>query len=331
MKVRLPGQHIYVRSEPGPECRNISSMQHVNTISRQLVFVSALFLTACSSNLQLGRSGDPIQDLNMVTTDLADVTADSLSLAEQAGIENVLVVFDIDNTILAMQQGLGSDQWYEWQKGLSEHDKCNSKNVGDRFAVQGAVYFASAMRRTQEDGAVQISTIQDAGIAVISLTSRGTDYQLQTFRELRRNDFSFSHSAIGPAGGYDEAFIPVENGRLSLYEDGVFLTAGQHKGQMLYALLSKTGTRMPAVIVITDDKQKNLDAVKETFSALEIPVHAWRYAGEDENVKNFDPGQANARWKSIEGALLQVQQVLGPDNYDLRSAGLPVECRNDED
>jgi hypothetical protein len=161
---------------------------------------------------------------------------------------------------------------------------------------------------------------------VISLSSRGPDFQLQTFRELRRNHFSFSFSGVGPLGGYDEPFMPIENGRLSLYQDGVFLTAGQHKGQMLHALLVKTGTRMPAVIVMADDKQENLDAVKETFLALNIPVHAWRYTGEDENVRAFNPEQAASHWRSIEQPLRKIQQVLGPDNYDLKDAALPPEC-----
>ena len=104
------------------------------------------------------------------------------------------------------------------------------------------------------------------------------------------------------------------------------MTAGQHKGQMLYALLRKTGTSLPTVIVMADDKQKNLDAVKETFSALEVPVHAWRYTGEDDNVRNFDPEQAHAEWVAIKDALLRIQQVLGPDNYDLATAKLPEEC-----
>lgn len=262
----------------------------------------------------------------METTDLADVTGDTIKLLETTNKENILVVFDIDNTIMAMEQGLGSDQWYEWQKGLSEEDQCNPQSVGNRFAAQGSLYFVSAMRPTQEDGATQVKTIQAMGVPVISLTSRGMDFQLQTFRELRRNNFSFSYSAIGPSGGYDKPFMPIEDGRLSLYEDGVFLTAGQHKGQMLYALLEKTGFGMPAVIVMADDKQKNLDAVKETFSALDVPVHAWRYTGEDKNVSAFDPDQANTQWKSIEAPLRQIQKVLGPDNYDLTGAVLPPEC-----
>jgi hypothetical protein len=227
---------------------------------------------------------------------------------------------------LAMEQGLGADQWYEWQKELSNNDRCNPDNVGNRFAVQGALYFVSAMRNTQADGPEQVKAIQDLGAAVISLTSRGMEFELQTFRELRRNGYSFNYTAIGPAGGYEKPFIPVKDGRFSLYQDGVFLTAGQHKGQMLLALLKKTGTPMPNVIVMTDDKQKNLDAIKETFTALEVPVHAWRYTAEDENVRSFDPELANDQWNSIEDSLRQVQTVLGPDNYDLSTAGLPAEC-----
>lgn len=293
---------------------------------RQLAILASLFLTACTIHWEGQWSTDPIHALDKETADLADVAVDALTLAENTGKERLLVVFDIDNTILAMEQGLGADQWYEWQKGLAKNDHCSVQNVGDRFAVQGALYFASAMRPTQADAANQVKSVQNSGIPVIVLTSRGPDYRLQTFRELRRNGYSFSHSAIGPAG-YEQSFIPVDNGRTSRYEDGVFMTAGQHKGQMLHALLQKTGTALPAVIVMADDKQKNLDAVKETFSALDVPVHAWRYTGEDENVEGFDPEQAHAEWKSIEDALRQIQQVLGPDNYDLNSAVLPEDCR----
>ena len=301
-------------------------MQNPLTNVRLYALIATLILTACTTNPHLVQPDKSIQAMDKETSDLADVTADTQKLIEKTGKENILVVFDIDNTLLAMEQGLGADQWYDWQKSLSEEDQCNPRNVGERFAVQGALYFVSAMRATQDDGAAQVRAIQDEGVAVIALTSRGMGYQLQTFRELRRNNFSFSYSAIGPAGGYDEPFMPVENGRLSLYEDGVFLTAGQHKGQMLYALLEKTGTHLPAVIVMADDKQKNLDAVKETFSALNIPVHAWRYTGEDENVREFNPDLADSQWNSIEDALRQIQQALGPDNYDLSGAVLPPVC-----
>lgn len=302
-------------------------MQNNKTHTWLLTILAVFFLTACTVHVDVDWHDEPFESLDRETADLADVTTDALDLADRAGKDRVLMVFDIDNTLLAMEQGLGADQWYEWQKDLANNDPCNAENVGNRFAVQGALYYASAMRSTQDDAARQVKTIQNSGIPVIVLTSRGPEFRLQTFRELRRNGYSFSHSAIGPQGGYEQPFMPVENGRLSRYEDGVFMTAGQHKGEMLYALLQKTGTAMPRVIVMVDDKQKNLDAIKETFSALEIPVHAWRYSGEDENVQNFDPEQAITQWQAIEEALRQLQKVLGPDNYDLSSAVRPTECQ----
>ena len=301
-------------------------MQIKNTHRWLVIYLTVCFVISCTAHTSVEQPTETLWQPQQETADLADIVTDAVNLGKQTGNDEVLMVFDIDNTLLAMEQGLGADQWYDWQKNLASNDACNPMYVGDRFAVQGALYFASAMRPTQQDAAKQVETIQATGIPVIALTSRGQDYRLQTFRELRRNGFSFTHSAIGPAGGYDGPFIPVAGGRESRYEDGVFLTAGQHKGQMLYALLRKTGTSLPTVIVMADDKQKNLDAVKETFSALEVPVHAWRYTGEDDNVRNFDPEQAHAEWVAIKDALLRIQQVLGPDNYDLATAKLPEEC-----
>ena len=305
----------------------MSSMQTKNSYSWLVAVFSAFSLAACTVNMNVDWQDEPIHALDKETADLADVSADVLALVEKTDKDRVLMVFDIDNTLLAMEQGLGADQWYEWQKDLAKENRCSPQNVGNRFAVQGAVFFASAMRPTQDDAAQQVKTIQKSGVPVIVLTSRGPDYRLQTFRELRRNGYNFTHSAIGTPGGNNLPFVPVENGRLSRYEDGVFMTAGQHKGQMLYALLQKTGTEMPAVIVMADDKQQNLDAVKETFSALEVPVHAWRYSREDEYVASFDPEQAHAEWKSIEAALRHLQLIFGPDNYDLSSAVLPADCQ----
>ena len=98
---------------------------------------------------------------------------------------------------------------------------------------------------------------------------------------------------------------------------------------MLYALLQKTSTPMPAVIVMADDKQNNLDAIKETFSALNVPVRTWRITSEDQNVSGFDAQQAAQQWADIEAPLREIQRVLGPDNYDMSSVKLPEDCHQD--
>lgn len=283
------------------------------------VILTAGFLAA-------GCAGSPVLQQGRETDDIQTFFTDVMMVSEQAGRRHTLVVFDLDNTLLAMEQGLGSDQWYEWQKEISRENPCDARAVADRLAIQGALYFASAMRPTQEDAPSVLRKIQQAGIPVIALTSRGVDFRLQTFRELRRNGYDFRLTAPGPAGGWDEDFIPDNGTRPARYEDGVFLTAGQHKGAMLQALIARTAIPMPGAILILDDKQANLDAVLETFSALQIPVHAWRYSAEDQNVRDFNGDESAQMWHSLAPALQTIQDVLGPDNYRLPEATLPAGC-----
>jgi hypothetical protein len=98
---------------------------------------------------------------------------------------------------------------------------------------------------------------------------------------LNRNDFSFQASAWPPQSGYPEPFLPEGGVRPVIYQDGVFLTAGQNKGLMLKALLEKTADSDPALIVMVDQKQENLNAVMKEFSWTGTKVHAWRYTRED--------------------------------------------------
>lgn len=281
-----------------------------------------VLLAACAT------SGEPKAPPSRMieTNDLADVAAAALEFAGEFGANRVLVVFDLDNTLMAMEQDLGADQWYDWQKELQAEDPCSPMLVEDRLAVQGALYFASAMRLTQDDGPALISELQQQGLSVMILTSRGADYQLQTFRELRRHGFRFYPTAPGPQGGYAGVFVPEGGSRPALYEDGVFLTAGQHKGDMLKALLAKTDTPLPEVIVMADDKAHNLQAVLDAFADSPVSVQAFRYNREDTVVAAFDDENADRQWQTLKPALQIIEDEFGPDNFDLPDTPASADC-----
>ncbi|HLF30225.1 MAG TPA: DUF2608 domain-containing protein [Xanthomonadales bacterium] len=299
------------------------SRYHVNALLLVLCLGLVGLLSACAGTP--AQSASPSSRM-IETTDLAQVADTALKLAGQVGADHVLVVFDLDNTLLAMEQGLGSDQWYDWQKAISTADPCDPIVVVDRLAVQGALYFASAMRLTQADAPAQVRKLQEHGLKVIILTSRGDDFRLQTFRELRRGGFSFYASAFGPPGGYAETFMTTPDSRPVRYEDGVFLTAGQHKGEMLQALLNKTLTPWPAVIVMADDKAGNLQAVLGAFAGSATSVQAFRYGGEDATVAAFDHAEAVRQWNLVEPDLRGLQAQFGADNYDLPAASAKTAC-----
>jgi hypothetical protein len=191
----------------------------------------------------------PVQNLLGSTDELQLVTELSINLADLYGGDHVLVVLEIDNTLLTVKQD----------------SECPE----------------SALEPAQADAAQQVRRMQDAGLKVIVMTSRGPGCRMQTLRELSRNDFSFRASAWPPQSGYPEPFLPEGGVRPVTYQDGVFLTAGQDKGLMLKALLEKTSNSVPALIVMVDQKQDNLNAVMKEFSWTGTKVHAWRYTRED--------------------------------------------------
>ncbi len=283
-----------------------------------VLFFCGLLCTSCTTISLPSRSH--------ASDDLAVLVTDAIEVAASISPHNVIVVFDIDNTLMAMEQGLGADQWYEWQSDLWEKDPCHEHTVANRLAVQGALYFASAMRPTQTDAPDLVRQTQDAGIPVIAITSRGVGFRLQTFRELRRNGFDFRRNAIGPEGGWPENFIPDGAKRPTRYEDGVYLTSGQHKGAMLQNLLQRTNTPLPTVIFMADDNQDNLDAVTETFTGLGVSVRSWRYTGEDDNVAAFNAELSHHMWQELLPAMETIQKLFGPDNYELPENNRLAEC-----
>ena len=218
--------------------------------------VSLLAIAGCATVQTPEADADappPPQNLLGSTDELQLVTELSLDLAARYGGDHVLVALEIDNTLLTVEQGQDQDA------------ECPE----------------SAMQPTQADAEQQVRRMQDAGLKVIVMTSRGPGCQIQTLRELGRNGFDFQASAWPPQSGYSEPFFPEGGARPVVYEDGVYLTAGQDKGLMLKALLKKTGDSNPALIVMVDHEQGNLNAVMKEFSWTGTKVHAWRYARKD--------------------------------------------------
>lgn len=295
----------------------------MSTTKYWLLFIFAA-LTACATPTP--RDEQTIKSYSGESADLAVITAKILETVRLHPQADILVAFDLDNTLLAMEQGLGSDQWYSWQSALAEAGDCSSARVSDRLAVQGALYFASAMRPTEPDAAALVRQVQEAGVTTIALTARGDSFRLPTFRELRRNGFNFRDSAFGPVGGFKEAFYLPGLQRSLRYEDGVLMVAGQNKGIALLEVLAYTETTSPDLVILVDDKTYNLENFTQALISVNLPAHTWWYTGEDQNVALFDAQDAELQWQSVVGALQTLESVFGADNFMLPGEEVIADC-----
>src|SRR5262245_20901150 len=105
------------------------------------------------------------------TKDFADAARTVEDYVAKYGAEHVLLVLDIDNTVMSMDSDLGSDHWYEWQDYLLNHEQTSphlvAKTKPELLKVQGILYEHGTMHPTQSDEPELIGKLQKLGVATI--------------------------------------------------------------------------------------------------------------------------------------------------------------------
>jgi predicted Fe-Mo cluster-binding NifX family protein len=291
-----------------------------------LLLLSVVLFVSCASTSK----NTPSIIVNKETANMSDLFQTVDEKAKKYGVENVLIVFDIDNTILTMENMLGSDQWFSWQEKMfwSKSKDCAKYCVANDFDkmldVQGQLFALAPMVPTEKDLPAKIKSLQDRGFKVILLTSRGKEFRNSTENELKRNGYNLLPSAIGGAGfaGHyypydtsdlsafglgesdkeaDKRIAKMKKARKVSYMNGVYMTAGQHKGTMLKTLLHKTGTSFKAII-FADDHKKHTVRMSATFKNEGIDLTTFRYSRIDPIVEKFKKGskkKVHAQWMKL--------------------------------
>ncbi|XGC81937.1 DUF2608 domain-containing protein [Bdellovibrio bacteriovorus] len=243
----------------------------------------------------------------------------------------ILLVFDIDNTILTTEKDLGGDAWFSWQE-----EKLKNKDTADLAApdfdsllrVQGYLFTLGKMKTPETMTPALLNHFQQQGFPLFLLTSRGADFQNVTQKELARHGYNPALTAPGPLGGFASRFTPInvqqpsencltpqeltlwgiKDSRPSVYEDGVFYTSGQHKGAMLRAILCKVRQDYP-VIIFVDDHEKHVDRVLKAYEGSTVDVVSMRYGAMDPQVERFkksDKQEVISEWNKIKAVLEEV-------------------------
>jgi hypothetical protein len=226
--------------------------------------------------------------------------------------EQTLIVFDIDNTLLKSKHLLGSDQWFNWQNTELSLNSTESiaKDFPELLEIQQQLFSLGEMDLVESEIIKYLKEYREEGISMIALTSRGPEMQQLTFRELNKSLISFDQDKIG----HDltpEFNIPGATQKL-LYQDGVFMTSGAHKGIMLDFLLSKFSANFKHIIFI-DDHAKHTDRVYQSLSEKGLDITTFRYAHEDASVKSFQSSDKR-EVKSLTKKLLQIRDTLRSPN-----------------
>ncbi|MBP7461330.1 MAG: DUF2608 domain-containing protein [Candidatus Delongbacteria bacterium] len=210
--------------------------------------------------------GQSIRDTAVVDYGIIDSTI--LDKVNRYGAEEVLVVLDIDNTILTGDTDLGSDLWYQWQNSELEIKPTQDQKLTKDCLFNEAInllYELGTMSLTDSLLPDYIKKWQNGEISIMALTSRSPHSRAATERELLRNHIDLRVTEPQTIEGNKLSLNYALSRDLS-YRNGIFMTSGMNKGEMLAHIMSRLGRSYQAIVFV-DDTRGNIDSVKNRYSA----------------------------------------------------------------
>ena len=289
-----------------------------------------LLILLCASGMVIAQEHPTFP----VIRNFSECMEKALQLKEKYGAKNVLLAFDMDNTLMTSTTDLGSEQWFDWQESLLSQGISPEKaacSLDELLVLQGIFYYLFPMEPTDPGLPRILKRLEDEGFKMLVLTSRGPEFHNATERELKSRLFDFSSAAIPAGTSYSRPFLPydyndiaasgyltkpdIRQFNLSLpapisYQNGILLTGGQHKGVMLKCILHITGYK-PAAIIYVDNKEKQIERVAKAFAGSNIKVTGLRYGGCDKVARDFEkmPEKRKAvlgQWNRIKESILKI-------------------------
>lgn len=254
---------------------------HARRFRNSLVTIVAFLISGCAT---LYVDPDVTIEDNSVSFERVDAVVNELS--NKYGADDVLIVLDIDNTMMTSGVDLGGDVWYQWQRGRLAVKPSEDQEVDCLFEdAIGLLYELGPMRLTDDSLPTRLRGWQDRGNTVFALTSRSPDYRAATERELQRLGFDLTRAPLAAKGRPAPVLREMAESEWS-YMQGIMMTTGMNKATMLNMLLDRTGRDFSAIVFV-DDTRRHVDDVFEAYrSSREVEVRIFHFTKIEEQRKH---------------------------------------------
>jgi hypothetical protein len=217
---------------------------------------------------------------------------DVLTHVERNGAKKILVVCDVDNTLLKSAQHLGSVAWGDHmiakleRKGVPKRQAEEIESIIWR-AIQPYIKVQNVDPKTP----MIMHQIQDKNVSIMALTARTPEETEYTYNQLLSVGINLADTF-----GLGTHRLDMEE-HDALYDQGIlFGTPFNKKSKVLFAFLDKH-LISPELIIFVDDKRSHVEDLSQECIERNIQYVGIRFNGADEDVKNFDPLIAEIQWE----------------------------------
>lgn len=208
--------------------------------------------------------------------------------------QNLLIIFDIDNTLAAPHKELGSDEWFfhhiTKKQLANQHDESYTitRAIDEILPLYYAIQHTVPLHPLEQETPALIKKLQKK-YHVIALTSRGVKLAARTMHQLHAININFDLV-------HEEHCCPHETSKKdvstpgypeSIHWHNIIFCNGHHKGKTLLNYLTQINFK-PTKIIFIDDKLKYLVDVEKAVTPLGIEFVGLRYNACDARLDKFN-------------------------------------------
>lgn len=204
---------------------------------------------------------------------------------------NKLVIFDLDDTIIAPTTELGSTRWVEYmaKKIMEEESIPFEQALQQAGDLNDSILETLLLKPVEEITPALINALQKAGIPVIALTARPKRSATRTQLQLQMIGIDFSLSPFIPM-----IEIELSKKNKTWYEKGIIFSGSSNKGTTLIAFL-KSIDCSPKHIIFIDDSKKRVDEVEQALVENELNAIIFHYTHVVSKKPGFNKEKVDAR------------------------------------
>jgi hypothetical protein len=208
--------------------------------------------------------------------------------------DNLLILIDIDYTLVQPQGWVGSIPWFEYMIGQKVAQGISHQQATVELLDLGVkIHPFTSIKLIEQDTAVVIQNLQQKNIIVVALTARPPESAALTIKQLNALGIDFSLS------GFNVHTLTTPQDPF-LYHQGIIFCKNHDKGKVLVEILTRLKLS-PSRIISIDDALKHLvneeKALQEHDSTIQFL--GIRYSYLDAMASLFDAKQSELELKEI--------------------------------
>lgn len=204
---------------------------------------------------------------------------------------HLLIVCDIDNTLLMSSTQLGSVAWGDHvistleSKGISKRDANLIQNIFWK-TVQPYI----TVKLVDPHAIEVLETIQQMQIPFIALTARAPHEEAYTTTQLFSLGLHWLHA-------FSHRIELLEQN--ALYDNGIlYANPINKKSEVLFTFLEQQNIA-PESIIFIDDKWSHVLDMEKACSERNIHYIGVRFGAADDQVKNYNPSITEIQWEAF--------------------------------